>query len=83
MGNRAGPWREEAGIRAFADRYALAVLVAFGSKRRPVLPPAIATTMSVAAMVQLVRFVWSASPRRVDRADVARSWLRTRRRHRN
>jgi hypothetical protein len=53
----AGSWLEEGGLRAFADLYVVAVLVAMSSKRRLAVPVAIAAGTSFAAMVQLVRFI--------------------------
>ena len=53
----AGSWLEEGGLRAFADLYAVAILVAMSSKRRLALPVVIAAGTSIGAMVQLVRFV--------------------------
>jgi hypothetical protein len=53
----AGSWLVEGGPRAFADLYALAVLVVLATPWRLRVPAVITAVVGVAAMVQLVRFV--------------------------
>jgi hypothetical protein len=53
----AGSWLQEGGPRAFADVYALAVLMLLATPWRLRVPTAIVGAVSLGAMVQLVRFI--------------------------